>query len=755
MTEYIPTPQFEDDIREAFNAPDIRPAFAEQLRRQLAQAAEYKPRQARRLFYLRPAWAALLAVLAALIIGTLLIGPQRVYAAVRQLFGYLPGVGIIDQSAPIRVLAERVSVTRDGVTVSVNQVTLLADETKLDYGVSGVPLSAYPKGEAVTGCIEREYLRLPDGSRLEIGAPIPTDVNEATFVMPCIFNTLPGTVPTDWELPLRFISAPPDLTVMPVIELTPTLLKESVTPEAVQTEEAGAANTVQAAVTVEKVIETEDGYILVGAFRPRPPAGTWVQVTGAPVIRDANGRKVNYFYPEDVQPAYDESMNNGGFPWAFRIKAANLTFPLTIRFSGVALTHVDPSATAEIEFDAGTDPQPGQEWQIDQTVQLGHYSLVLVSITASSRGGYSFRIRPEGGLSGASVQIAGYTPNGGGGGGGGETMTEEYTTSLSYAELPRGKLTIVFSDPVVPSEIQTWEGQWQPEIPPAFRPTPETGASSVCLDANSFQALEALPTGLDGWMLLTELNPKRQIVLSGMHGEQRQVLAEDSARGVLTLDGKRLAYPSSASSGGIAVMDLASKETTVLDGIQGGDLHWSQDGSRIAYVTAGEAYGIFVTSIAEVNPRQLSNLGYESVAGWSADGTQLYYAIPDSGGGGFMLRAVDVQTGATRDLFVLDDSSRKAPFPAVSPDGKWVAYRARDNSSLYLKGMDGGPARLILDAPATAINGIVWEKEGHLLGVSLLTSDNQDGEIILIQHDNCEIYRLPELRGELDGIYIP
>jgi hypothetical protein len=334
-------------------------------------------------------------------------------------------------------------------------------------------------------------------------------------------------------------------------------------------------------------------------------------------------------------------------------------------------------------------------------------------------------------------------------------MTEEYTTSLSYAELPKGKLTVVLSDPIVASEIQTWEGQWQPETLPTFEPTPEAGASTVCLDADSFLELEALPAGLDGWMLVTELNPKRQIVLSGMHGEQRQVLAEDNARGALTLDGRRLAYPSSSSRAGITVMDLASKETTILNGIQGGDLHWSPDGSQIAYVTAGEAYGIFVTNVDEVKPRQLSNLGYESIAGWSPDGTQLYYAIPDSGGEGFMLRAVGVQTGDTRDLFILDNSSRKAPFPAVSPDGKWVAYRAGDNSSLYIKGMDGSPTRLVLDAPATAINGIVWEKEGHLLGVSLLTPDNQDGEIILIQHDNCEIYRLPGLRGKLDGIYIP
>jgi Tol biopolymer transport system component len=93
--------------------------------------------------------------------------------------------------------------------------------------------------------------------------------------------------------------------------------------------------------------------------------------------------------------------------------------------------------------------------------------------------------------------------------------------------------------------------------------------------------------------------------------------------------------------------------------------------------------------------------------------------------------------------------------PAVSPDGKWIVYRASDNSSLYIKGLDGSPARLLLDNPATAINGIAWDKESHLLGVSLITPEYPDGEIILITPDSCETYRLPGLSGELDGVFIP
>jgi hypothetical protein len=91
--------------------------------------------------------------------------------------------------------------------------------------------------------------------------------------------------------------------------------------------------------------------------------------------------------------------------------------------------------------------------------------------------------------------------------------------------------------------------------------------------------------------------------------------------------------------------------------------------------------------------------------------------------------------------------------PAVSPDGKWIAYRASDNSSLYLKAMDGSPARLLLDNPAIAINGLAWDKGSNYLGISLITDSEQDGEVILLEPDNCEVYRLG-LRGMLDGIDI-
>jgi hypothetical protein len=747
MNEWNSTPWFEESVRQSFGVPEIRSEFVAQVHGDLMRRAAAKSKKTLTFLGLRPAWTVALAILSLMIIITLVIGPQRVYAAVMQLLGYIPGVGIVNQSSPIRILAEPVSVTRDGITVSVNQAVLTTTETRLDFGVSGVPLSAYPKAEAISGCIEPEYLRLPDGTRIGVSAPIPATVNEAVFVLPCIFNTLPGTTPSDWELLLHFVAAPPDLTILPVIVVTPQVSRTDREPS-LNTETPATTTNIatQVAVSVDKIIETEDGYILLGSVHPNIPEGSWLQVTGAATIRDADGKKVGYSFPNDVQPLDDTGLVQGGFAWAMQIKGAGVKLPLTISFSGVVISQVDPQASAKITIHIGTNPQPDQVWEINQEVQLAGNTVRLVTVTAQSDG-YSFRIDPGSTLSGVSVQIEGYQAIGGGGGGAWKGV---FNTSLAYSELPKGQLTVLFTNPVSASPTETWQVVWQPEIVREYPPA--VGVSAVCVNADTIQTVSSLPAGLNGKVVFTQLNPLLQIVLAGMDGSQRKVIAEGGSRAAITRDGARLAY---TSNEGIVILDLASGESTMIAGVFGRELRWSPDGRRIAYVNSGDTYGVFVIDSDGKNPKQLSNLGYEAVAGWSPDGSKLYYAIPGSSKDGFLLRSVDASTGNTQDLFILKNSSRKAPMPAVSPDGKWIAYRASDNSSLYIKSMDGSQARLLLDNPATAINGIAWERESHMLGVSLITPEYPDGEIILIAPDSCETYRLPGLSGELNGIFIP
>jgi hypothetical protein len=745
-------PEFQEEIRQAMSVPDADAAFLADLRREVVRPWPRPVNQ--RPFFTRPAWITALVVVFLLAAGLIAAGPQRVLAAFRQLFGYIPGVGIVDTNAPIRVLAEPVSVTRDGVTVSVNKAFLSADKTTLDYGVAGVPLSAYPKGEAVTGCTDLEYLRLPDGSHLELNAPVPANVSEATFVMPCIFNTLPGTVPTDWELPLHFVTAPPDLTVMPVIELTPVAVATGVqaTPAAPSQGASATLAPQGAAVVIDKEIETNDGYILIGMLRSQVPSNSSIRQTGVLVIQDASGKSVPYTFPQDINEIPSTDIRKGEMPFSVQFQATGLAFPLTIQVPGVVVSPLETPATAELDFDAGTDPQPGQEWKLNQDIQIAGHTLKLVSINTDSRNGYGFMFETDKDVAGLSVQIEGYTPVGGGGGYG---EPGRLSVSVSYPEIPKGKLKLVFSNLMLASQTQYWQAQWSPQTVRTDWPTPTSAPYPVCLTADNIGQLQPLPNGLDGWALSTEMNPDIQLVLNGFHGGQPRLILPQVVRGTLSMDGQWLAY---SDPSGLEIVNLASGEKSLLPGIQSRDLHWSPDGSQIAYVTGGDENGIFVFSRQdESNKHQLSNLGYESIAGWSPDGKLLYYAIPGASQDGFSLRVVDVATGETRDLFTLKDSSLKLPMPALSPDGTWIAYRGRDGVSLYLIKIDGTQGHLIaqLPSPSYPISGLAWAPGGKLLGISTYTPDSQDGQILLMQPDSCETYLLPGLHGDLDGLLIP
>ena len=114
-------------------------------------------------------------------------------------------------------------------------------------------------------------------------------------------HTAPGTVPIDWELPIHFIAAPPDLTILPVNDVTPQVTSIPTGSEPGSKSETPTASTIassQAFVSVDKIIETEDGYILLGSVRPNIPEGSWLQITGPATIRDAEGRKIRLFVPQ-------------------------------------------------------------------------------------------------------------------------------------------------------------------------------------------------------------------------------------------------------------------------------------------------------------------------------------------------------------------------------------------------------------------------------------------------------------------------
>lgn len=683
-----------------------------------------------------------------------LVGIPGVAKAIGQLFGYIPNVGVVNQAGPIRVLAEPASVTRDGITITVNHATLTIDRTLIDYGVSGVPLSAYPKSESSTeGCNKNPYLRLPDGKRIELNAPIPGGMNEAIFVLPCIFNTLSGTVPADWQLTLKFVPAPPEMTVMPVLEAIPTL-PPAVTLPATPTSVGMDSTPIPSqpiSLTINMAIPTSDGYILIGAIRVQDPNLSGYRVRDVLSLRDADGKKVSYSYPPDIDP--------GGLlgvkakdAFAIQFQAAGVTFPLTIEYPGAALSQPELQATSEFELDTGDNPQPGQEWALDQDIELAGYRLKITSVKVGPWHDYRFTLNVPEAIDGVNVEVKGLSSTGHGSG---SYSHGQISTSVAFKELPKGKLTFVFSDLVLASETQNWQAQWQPETLPAEWPTATPPAEPICLNGDPFLQALPLPDGFAGRVLLNDKNGETRLVMWNVDGSQPREFGSRNGRGTLSPDGQKLAFP---SSDGITILDLSTNMSTVLPDQTESEIIWSPDNSLIAYVSSTDLYGVYVASVLGSSvPKKISNLGYELLTGWSPDGRLVYYAIPGANNDEtFVLRSVDIESGATQDILTVENVARKVPLIKVSPDGDWVAYRVNIDNSLYIKAMDGNsPARLLINNPGMSLTGITWAKDSLLLGVGLRDSESKRGTVFLLKPSTCEAYHLPDLDGDLIGLFIP
>jgi Periplasmic component of the Tol biopolymer transport system len=746
MTEKYLSEAFANEIQSAFGVPEIRPEFVKGLYTDLRLHAETQIRTRRPGLHLRPAWIVTLTILALLLIGTLIIGPQQVYAEFAKLLGYIPGVGIVDKSSPIRVLAEPVSVTRDGITITVTSATLTADRTQVVYRIFGLPAADYPTQENIVGCLPGEYLRLADGTKLTMinggYQPVPAQADSAEFIIPCITNTVPGKAPENWEFPLHFVLAPADLTVMPVIELTPSVQVTS-TPGVTTT--SSASTQVDQAVTVSKEIPTTDGYILIGNFEPQTAPGQFFQQTGMMKIRDASGKTVSYTYPQDVSDEIDSG-------WGAQFKAAGLTYPLTITFSGVMLQSADPSTSAQLIFDAGTDPQPGQVWNLNQEIQVAGHTLTLVSVTADSRNGYSFDFKVDPSVYSVGLQIDGFTPDGGGGGGGGGLTEGRFDTSLSYSQLPTGQLTLIVSNLTLIGDSRTWQGQWTPATTRTDLPANPTAQPGLCLTQDTLAQLQPAPSSLlIGSALFYEplLNSdKWGLVFYHLDGSDRQILVSDAGDGVFSPDGNQMVYP---ATDGLHILNIQTKDEKILANTHGFSPRWSPDGKEIAFVALDQNNidSVFVINTDGTGLQQISDLNYESIIGWSANGKQLYFVVPYTGGAAWKVLAYDLSNHQSKELFTIENGTPKFLNPQLSPDGQWIAYRGQDNSSLYLVHPDGSDMHLV--AENTGVVGIAWSTAGWL-GLSMGTNSSQDTTVVLLKPDTCETYLLPNLHGQLQGV---
>ena len=478
MSDFNPSPEFEEKIRKATDVPGARPEFVNKLRNELARRpVKMKPR-----FILKPAWAFAFVIVALALIAS---APAAVNA-LKKLFGYVPGVGLVDNSSGIRVLAEPASVTREGVTLTVTQVLVYPDHVQLIYEVSGIATEndgnfasdAAQNFTAFCGSPDGDAkLRLPDGTIIERAfdtekypenifatkpayeTVIPADMMEMTMVLKCLPWARLGAVPENWEVPLKLKYVPAGETIgEPVLDVTPSA--------------SSAASDQGLSVTLDKVVPQDDLYSFYLTIAPEQADESVLAYfpTYATLV-DATGQKISLVYMHPFSGSHDVAE-----PWELQSITRPAYGPYTLVLDSVA-TYYNEDGSHFFDVDLGPNPQVGQTWEINQTLNLAGTDVRVLSATMAERDlsmwggaantqGLVFTFEAADGKTPFSLDImdrdVDHIMNGSifPFSDGLTNTSEQYVTGLFYEKgIPSGKLSIAVNGQTTMTNGH-WEFQW-------------------------------------------------------------------------------------------------------------------------------------------------------------------------------------------------------------------------------------------------------------------------------------------------------
>ncbi len=234
----------------------------------------------------------------------------------------------------------------------------------------------------------------------------------------------------------------------------------------------------------------------------------------------------------------------------------------------------------------------------------------------------------------------------------------------------------------------------------AFRPTPAPPPPPRMMPLTSFQGNEFRPT----------LSPDARQVAFSWNGEE----PDNYDIYVMTIGGGP---------------PLRLTKTADWEGAPA----WSGDGRQIAFLRAGSVFLISPTGGPERKLGQAKNTSM----GWAPDGKHLAVTdLPSERATPPGISLISVSTGAKRRLTSPPEKSKGDSHPAISPDGKSLAFVRQHSwaaAGLCLSPVAGGEPRC--RPPESEIAGIAWTVDGQ----ELVFSSTRGGAY--------QLWRLPAGRG--------
>lgn len=332
-----------------------------------------------------------LAVLLAFVVVVLALGPQRVWADIQRLLGYVPGVGFANLEQT-RILAAPVAVTRDGVTVRIEQAIAGPQGTQIVLRSDGLPPEYANQGTRGGGgdADIGVKLRLPNGETL---APTEWSLRygAATFMFPALPAGVNQVALEIARLPLAPANVAPEnwsiaFAVQPATgPLVAERFPQSYRPE--NTKDAHAGITARVLEVAHSADETAVR-VQVTWDDPRIRIRDVIGGRYLPVLRDDRGRSYRYAPPSGIGSAVGKVVQPqpSGVSPVPTAPGGSVETVLTFapllpgaRTLTLELDGMDTEAPAEGQFtlDLGEHPVVGDRWPLDVTLNVAGFPVHL------------------------------------------------------------------------------------------------------------------------------------------------------------------------------------------------------------------------------------------------------------------------------------------------------------------------------------------------------------------------------------------
>ena len=498
----------------------------------------------------------------------------------------------------------------------------------------------------------------------------------------------------------------------------------------------------------------EDGYLLYATLHWEDTPFNTLEL-GDPAealhLLDANGQELIYELHDDEQTGVRGDQRQTVF--ALKTAPIQTAGPLTLALDWVT---ANVPVEAHFVFDPGSNPQPGQEWQLDREIPFGDILFgdrrLRVRSVTNDGSGYSFDMTSSTGIQYAILTDHEHTIISGVDGQSSHSDTETvFFSSFNYAEgLPKGPITISVGSIAVKYD-RPLRVQW---TPPAASPVQLPTQPAACLTRSAWQAAlaqpPALPADLTGRLLTFGPVDKKnfsgawEFATTALDGSNRRPIP-GAENGAFSPDGALLAYSTPAD--GIHILDLATGAAAPLPGTAHGDFHpvWNPDGKRIVFNRGAGVFDLFITNLDGTEMRPLTQGGgQEWPVGWLADGSFLY-SVPGKVHE-YTVYRLDLQSGERAEY-------ARTNIDSVSPDRNRILTMQPafgDRWLVSISELDGANPWLLGGSDLLVLSP-TWSPDGQWL-LALVSEKGPDKGIgALINLQTCQVTALPEIYGSILG----